>query len=216
MRYLVVGTGPSVKELDFSQIKLRPNVIVLSVNTSILFLPYADIWFSIDHSNRNVECARVAQKRAIPVVWALSKKGRSSLVVTGKNYFFMNKIEKKSYSKKTPKTDKDWFDRWKCVYGFSDMPPNINTGNSLFSAVNLAYLDNPEMIGILGLDGNSEPSHGGNHKPNNLSHLPMLFASAVPQLEKKGIQVKNGSKNSAVTCFERCTPKELIKWINSE
>lgn len=215
-RYLLVGTGPSVKTLSFADFEtLSDNVIIVSVNSSILFLPKADIWFTLDDSFRNLKYAGMAHSRQIPVVMALEEAGRRK----HKNspYYFLDRASKPVYiQKRYPNTPLGWFSRWGCLEGLSEDTSCIHSGNSLAGALNLAFFDKPKKIGILGLDGSDQRSAGGGHSPNNLSHLPFLFSTYKKQLDDSNIQVKNGSPNSAVTCFERCTPKELIEWINSE
>lgn len=214
MHYLIVGTGPSVNEVkDFDYSSLPDNVIVVSVNTSIMFLNYANLWFSIDSSQRNIESAILATKRKIPTVWCLEHTARVRNI-SERSIFFKKKSSNIKLNK-NPVTPEDWLARWGSVKGLSEKRDTLHNGNSLYSCLNLVYFDKPEKIAILGLDGSLSPSIGGNHKPNNLSHLPILFSSTVSQLKENDIQVVNGSKNSAITCFERSSPLEAIEWIST-
>lgn len=216
MRYLIVGTGPSVNELDFNNIKIDDEVIIISVNTSILFLPYADIWFSIDPSTKNVKCSKIALNKSVLVAWAISDKNKMARNYANRldNIYLFDRVENKHYLK-NPVSEKDWFSRWGCIKGLSETPPRIHGGNSLYGALNLAFFDRPNKIAILGLDGTQKRSVGGNHLPNNLIHLPMLFDSTIPQLNENEISVLNGSPHSNVNCFERSSPSEAIEWINT-
>lgn len=214
-KYLIVGTGPSVQRVskyDFQQV--NDDVIIVSVNSSILFLPKADIWFTLDDSFRNKKYAEIAYQNGIPVVMALDLNANS---LKNKPYYFLNRRSKPKYLKRNyPETPEGWFARWGCMGGLSEDTKIIHSGNSLAGALNLVYFDRPKKVGLLGLDGSLERSVGGGHHPNNLSHLPVLFSSYKEQLDKNNIEVRNGSPNSSVQCFDRCKPRELIKWINSE
>lgn len=216
-KYLIVGTGPSIKELSIQDFEnIANDVIIVSVNSSILFLPKLDIWFTLDDSPRNLKYAKIAQHRGAHVVMAVE----SNKVIKNIQYTHINRTGREipkqlmySYNCKSPK---DWFNRWGCMLGFPRERGVIHTGNSLYGALNLVYFDSPRKVGILGLDGSTSVSAGGGHKPNNLSHLPMLFESTVPQLAEKNIEVKNGSPNSIVNCFDKTSPKKLLTWINSK
>lgn len=213
-KYLIIGTGPSVKDLTINDFENIPNdIIIVSVNSSILFLPKADIWFTLDDSFRNLRYAGIAKERSIPVVMALSGNKAAKRIP----YFHlrrkMNPVDPKLMYHNNCQTAKDWYARWGCVDGLSETRNVIHTGNSLYGALNLVYFDKPEKIGILGLDGSQDRSVGGGHKPNNLSHLPLLFDSAAPQLNKANIEVMNGSPNSIVKTFSRNTPRKMLQWL---
>ena len=209
-KYIIVGTGPSVKALGDSDYNNIPeDVMIISVNSSILFLPAADIWFTLDDSARNKKYAKIAEQKGIPVVMAIGKKNLVRPITLERKCSDYN-------LRKHPKTPKEWFMKWKCKEGLSESTDSIHTGNSLYGALNLAYFDRPKKIVLLGLDGNRAASHGGGHIPNNLSHLPLLFESAVPQLNSAGIDVMNGSIHSAVGCFPRCSPRDALEWISKD
>lgn len=215
-KYLIIGTGPSVKELTLGDFEIIPHdTIIVSVNSSILFLPKVDIWFTLDDSFRNLRYAGIAKERDIPAVMALN----SNRAVTRVPYIHlrrkMNPINPSLMYHNNCKTPQDWFKRWGCVNGLSETRNIIHTGNSLYGALNLVYFDRPKKIGILGLDGSTGPSAGGGHKPNNLSHLPLLFDSAAKQLSDANIEVMNGSPESIVKTFPRTTPHKMLQWLRA-
>lgn len=73
------------------------------------------------------------------------------------------------------------FWRWRCVGGLSVTPSVIHSGNSAYGALGLAYHLGYTDVALIGVDGTQdERIEGGN--PNNLSHLPLLFESALPQI----------------------------------
>lgn len=67
------------------------------------------------------------------------------------------------------------------VCGLSTDPKTIHTGNSSWGALGLAYHLGFEHVALVGVDGTDEPRIEGGHC-RSLLHLPMLFASALPQI----------------------------------
>ena len=211
MRYIIVGTGPSVGELTKKKLSLRDDVKIIAVNTAPSFLKEYDLWITVDPSPRNIRYASDA-----------IKSGRDAVFVLGDNpvrlpseSVVMRRVVSSNPIPMKPQTPSEWFDRWQCVPGLSRTVGYLHTGNSVYVALGLAYLADAEKIVILGLDGDKSPSFIENHKPRNLSHLPILFSSAKPQLDELGIEVVVGSPESAVDCFTRMTPDQAIDWINS-
>lgn len=101
--------------------------------------------------------------------------------------------------------------------GLSEDPAGIHTGNSGYGALGLAYhmrAAGLRRIAILGLDATPGGYfYGGLGPSGRMDHLPALFASAIPQLSAAGIEVVNGSPESAITCFPRMPPREALRWI---
>jgi len=214
-KYIIVGTGPSVKSLTPQDYESIPDdVIIVSVNSSILFLPQVDIWFTLDPSSRNVKYNNIARQRQIPTVVAVGNDNR----VKRLDATYLLKRKEATHGNYVrhfrPRSPEEWFKKWKCLRGFSEITNTIHTGNSLYGALNLVYFDKPKRVALLGLDGSNKLSYGGNHAPNNLSHLPMLFDSAVDQLKNANIDIMNGSEDSIVTCFKRVSPRYALDWIS--
>ena len=97
----------------------------------------------------------------------------------------------------------------------SEDPGAIHTGNSGWGALGLAYHMRPRKVALLGVDAN-----GAGHayadipqRPGELDHLPLLFVSACGQLEARGIQVRNGSPESNVTCWPRVEANAALRWL---
>lgn len=106
------------------------------------------------------------------------------------------------------------WDKARAPGGLSEDPGTINTGNSGFGGLGLAYHMRPHKVALLGVDGRKERRVDGG-MPRSLDHLPALFESAVPQLRSAGIEVANGSPDSEVDCFPRMTPREAVQWLKS-
>lgn len=102
--------------------------------------------------------------------------------------------------------------------GLSDVRTHISTGNSGYGALGLAYLMHARKIAFIGLDANGD-RYAFNRSDSEIvprppfDHLPMLFASAVPQLDAEGTQVVNGSPESAIDCWPRMMPSAAINWL---
>lgn len=107
--------------------------------------------------------------------------------------------------------------------GFSDDKGVINSGlNSGFGALNWVYQQRPRRVFIFGLDASDMTDHfygrASSAMPEHrAARIPHMFATALPQLQRAGIQVFNASPRSAVTAFPRIpvpTAVGMIKQTN--
>lgn len=194
-RVAVVGSGPSLRDIAPNEI-VRCGATVIAVNGAIDWLGRADYWFTLDPSQVNMVRAR-HRVEGCRYVMALPRIARCPDGVT-----------------RLLRVEGSLFGRARAPGGLSDEPGAINTGNSGFGALNLAYHMRPRKILLLGVDAKQERRVDGG-MPRSLEHLPALFASAVPQLKAAGIDVVNGSPDSKVTCFTRMTPREAMQWLRS-
>jgi len=109
---------------------------------------------------------------------------------------------------------------WQCRYGLSDDRGAIHTGNSAWGGLGLAWhkarADGDARIALFGVDGTDEPYAFGQGRPRRpLDHLPDLFASALPQLSARGVEVINGSAGSRITCFPRAAAGDALAWLTA-
>ncbi|HEX9647075.1 MAG TPA: hypothetical protein VGB88_06225 [Alphaproteobacteria bacterium] len=109
---------------------------------------------------------------------------------------------------------------WQCHYGLSDDPRAIHTGNSAWGGLGVAWhkvrAAGDARIALFGVDGTDEPYAYGQGRPRRpLDHLPDLFASALPQLYARGVEVINGSAASLITCFPRSSTGEALAWLTA-
>lgn len=211
MRYLIVATGPSVKEVVIDSEALPDDVKVVAVNAAIEFVKNPDIWFTLDPSQRNIRYAQYCVNNNIPVVMACGDD-----VMLPDGVIRMARYGNRPVRWPAPKSPEQWFHRWGCKPGLSDDLHGVNTGNSAYGALNLVYWDSPDRVAILGLDANQKPSYSSNHKPYNLSHLPILFDSSKNQLTERGISVINGSLESKIDTFPKMSPNNAIQWLLSD
>lgn len=194
-RIAVVASGPSLNDVD-PAIFAEKGVTIIAVNGAIGWLPRADYWFSLDPAPENiVRCSNPVD--GVRYVMAAPKYTHLPGHVT-----HLSRIAGGLFGKA------------RAPGGLSEREGCINTGNSAYGALGLAYHMRPAKIALFGVDGSQEARVTGGF-PRTLEHLPPLFETAVPQLVGAGIEVVNGSPESAVTCFERMAPQRALKWLLS-
>lgn len=71
-----------------------------------------------------------------------------------------------------------WLWRWQAKTGLHSMVGAINTGNSAWGALQWARKLGSKRVMLVGVDASQDERVEGG-KPNNLSHLPLLFESAL-------------------------------------
>lgn len=163
---IVVGSGPSA--YGFVPPK---DVLIIGVNGTVEWLPRMDWWFTLDHSKANME--RIAHPRE-GVNYAVAFP---DTVPTPPFVHRYARHEERGPEPKLQKTAEWYLWRWRCVLGLSHTDGVINSGNSAYGAIGLAYHLGYTDIGLIGVDGSQkERIEGG--KPNVLTHLPLLIKSA--------------------------------------
>lgn len=202
---IIIASGPSVREVTQQHIidAQAAGAYVIVVNDAGRLFDMADAWFTLDaHSLRGRLCPNRGNKwyAAIPedfgtdtTPWILHR-GDPPTAVT-----YLHRLVGNG-----PLASK---------YGLSEDPSAIYTGNSGSGAVGLAYLMGFKRIALLGVDGTSGYFYDRDGRNGDLSHLPKLFDSMLPQLDAKGVQVFNGSPNSIVSCFPRMPPIDAINHV---
>lgn len=188
----IVATGPSVKDVDLSAIEAD---VTIGVNGAIeLFKP--DIWFSLDPSPIN------RYRIANPLPGVRYVVAFPDHAPTPPHVKRLRRIHKERSGPPPLGGGADfWMWRWQAMEGLSEDPEAIHTGNSAYGALGLAYHLRPRCIVLYGVDGTPEDRATGG-RPRCLDHLPVLFASALPQLHAAGIQVFNASSGSRIKCFQ--------------
>jgi len=205
----IIGSGPSARLADFNAIPKED--IIFGVNGTAGWAPRLDWWFTLDRDPKNLrrmECRKLKGVRcyaALPDEIPLPKNV-IRLTRVAQNPKYNKNIARRRQFRNTPEW---WLSRWSAVKTLSEIPGKINTGNSLWGALQIAYQANFKKIILIGLDADDLPRVEGG-KPNSLLHLPILFESAVAQLKASGVQVFNANPKSKVTCFPRVTFKEAL------
>lgn len=101
----------------------------------------------------------------------------------------------------------------------------VNASTSGFAALNWAVRCGAKRILLLGYDYRSDGPHRHWYdeeepppEPGRAVDLwPQwvgAFDEALPELQALGVQVMNGSPESAITAFPKCTPEEGLKWFD--
>lgn len=204
-RVLIICTGPSLGNPRFPAASGR---YTIAVNGAIDLPFIVDAFFTCDPSLRNRQ--RLRRRRP------------------GVKYFaavpdeFGTKNAKSIVHQHAPDYGVTWLRRlegdgpWRHRLGLSEDPGCIHTGNSAYGALGMAYLMGARKIAFVGMDATQSPyACRLQGKPGDLSHLPDIFRTALPQLEAQGVQVRVGSPASRVDCFPRCNFGEALSWLMS-
>lgn len=191
-RIAVIGTGESLKDkrLDFPE-----HVRVIAINQAIKYLPRVDFWFTLDHSPVNLAIERAPRK--------------------GTTYYHaapMELMPSYNHVRYLRRVTGGLWGRFMCKDGLPDDKGVIHTGNSGWGGFQLACHMEPEKVALFGLDGGGGYHYGG--APKVLAMMPELFQSSVDALAERDIKVRNGSPISTITCFEKLSVEEAIKWVS--
>lgn len=203
---IIVASGKSLQGFDFNRLKGLGYII--AVNGSGDSVPFADAWFTLDPWGLNGP--QLPNNFAGKLFAAVSEDfgtAKASVaehrITPDPRITFLHRLRQHNYTNVSSETA--------YKLGLSEDTSCINTGNSGYGALNLAYHYRPKKILLLGIDGGMG-YHYTNQKSNRpLTYLPEMFQSAVTQLQESGIQVINGSINSAITAFPRMTVSDALK-----
>lgn len=213
---LIAGCGPSAENLDLKLIReaAEAGVWILAVNQSPYWLPVKHAWFSLDPDERILPLLPILdceKYMAVPPDY-----GRPDAKI-----WYHRNVEIRpdvTYLERVPGTGP-----MKCRYGMSNDPQKIHTGNSVYGALGLTWHWQSRAVGIVGLDGtreryaHSRKWNSKHRRPRTaFDHLPKLFRSTVEQWKDRGGKVVIGNEKSNVTCFERRSPDNTLRWLIDE
>lgn len=192
---VIVGGGRSLIGFQFKRL-IDTGYYIITVNDSGKIIPFANAWFTLDPwglCGPQLPCDNFTGTlyAAVP-----SNFGTPGAI---------------SSHQKLPTAKITYLHRVSGKTGLSENTDTIHTGNSGYGALGLAYHMRPRRILLLGIDGDIGYYYTKRKNNRELLHLPALFEQAVPQLQERNIDVINGSPNSTVTCFQRCTPSRALK-----
>ena len=213
-RVLIVCNGPSAERMRYDNpvmwatLSSRAHVIV--VNGAVNWFPVSHSFFSLDPSAYVRGLLNV--RRAHLTYWIAVPPDYGTPTARLRNH----RDPAEMWVNYLVRQEGDGF-RGAC-HGLSERNTHIHTGNSGYGALGLAYLMHARKIAFIGLDGGGDRyAHGrpdSDHVPRPpFDYMPELFASAIPQLDKEGVAVVNGSPESAVSCWPRMMPSAAIKWL---
>jgi len=189
---IIVADGPSAK--DFVP---PSNVPIIAVKGAIEWLSRADYWFSLDPNERTMQVIN-NPKEGVKYYCACPDN-----IVLPNHVIRLKRIAAHTLPRHLMRT---MIQRWSCVLTLNEDPTCINTGNSAYGALGLAYHLGFRDVLLVGVDGTMQPRLSDKKRPNNLSHLPELFESTLHQVKLSSIS-RLGNKIPKVT---------LEEWLNDE
>ena len=205
-RIIIIGSGKSLIGFDFN--RLRGLGTIITVNDAGKQVPFADLWFTLDPWG--LHGPQIPTNFNGKMYAAVSEYYGTSMAPVPEHrespnprVHFLHRL--RSHNKIGVSSETSY------KLGLSEDKSCINTGNSGYGALNLAYHYRPKKILLLGIDGTIGYFYTKDKKNRPLTHLPLLFDSAKPQLDAAGIEVINGSVNSAVTTYPRYIISEALK-----
>lgn len=168
-RVIIVASGPSAESF------VPPRgVPVIAVNGAIDCISRASYFFTLDPSPLNMRRLRVRRTNVRYCAAGLP------VDIPGVHQF-----ERLSYRSEEPPEKGSpawWLWRWSARLTLSEDETVIHNGNSAWGALGLAHHLGFRNVALIGVDATQEERVHSGGKPNNLSHLPLLFESALPQI----------------------------------
>lgn len=205
-RIIIIGSGKSLIGFDFNQ--LRDRSYIITVNDSGKSVPFADAWFTLDpwglDSGQIPYPFHGVKYAAVPDDFGTKNaKSKEHRIDAPNDINYLHRLISHNLTSVTSETA--------LVSGLSEDTSCINTGNSGFGALGLAYHLKPKKILLLGIDAGMGYFYTDKKCNRPLKFLPSLFESALPQLQKHNISVINGSENSAIECFPKYSINEALR-----
>lgn len=172
MRVIIVGDGPSARGF------VPPDgVVIIAVKRAITWLPRADYWFSLDPNHASMNLMR-RRKPGVRYCCACDDPD----VLPAGVAFYRRIAATQSQEPQRSGSPEWWLWRWSAVRGICQVPGHIHSGNSAWGALGLAYHLGATNVLLVGVDGTCDARVSDGRTPNNLSHLPLLFESALDQV----------------------------------
>lgn len=197
---VVIASGKSLKGFDLWKLN-RPDIFTITVNDSVKSAIFADAWFTLDPWG--LDGPQLPSDKFQGKLYAAVPEDfgdpncpcRNHRIDPPPNITYLRRVQGK---------------------GLSLEPDTIHTGNSGFGAFNLATLLGAKYILLLGIDATRGYFYSDTKFNQNLNHLPEMFLLTLPQLQKMGIKVFNGSPESRVHCFTRYEPDYALELFLNE
>lgn len=208
---IILGSGKSLR--GFNLEKLRGLGTIIAVNDAARQLNFADIWFTLDpwglDGPQLPPDFSGKMYAAVPEDYGtMTSRIKQHRVTPDSRITFLHRL--RSHNKVGVSSETAF------KLGLSEDTSCINTGNSGYGALNLAYHFRPKKILLLGIDGTVGYFYSNDKANRPLTYLPIMFESAKPQLDKAGITVINGSPNSQITTYPRYTIESAIEEFTNE
>lgn len=200
-KVIIIGGGESLIGFDFSQLDDFDGAII-TVNSVIYHIPRADYWITCDLSSLQKGLQTLKKGCYYYAGYPFFPKGYYMKT----DVHYLDKVMDESYRLQEDKCK---------ITGLVD---------STYGALNLAYHFEAEEIVMLGIDyygfghwyDTKSPYNAKgvkNWKEHTIERWLHIYEKSVKQFEKRGTKVINGSKNSAIKCFNRMTPQDAVNCI---
>ena len=188
-RCIIVADGPSARGFI-----PPPGVTIIAVKGAINWLLRADYWFSLDPNERT--SAMLANRRP-GVIYAVACDMNTRLPHGVVRY--KRKVAPSGPEPWQTGSPEWWMWRWRAVPGLCDIHGTIHTGNSAWGALGMAWHLGFRDVLLIGVDGTDDQRTSDGKRPNNLSHLPLLFQSVGNQLRLQSVSSNLGLPVCSVT-----------------
>lgn len=204
-KIIIVGTGPSLLGFDFN--KLHGKGYIIAVNDAHKYVPFADAWFTLDPwgltgKQTPSKDFRGQMYAAVPDDFGQKDaKCPTHRIAPLPTIKFLHRIPFHT----SPTLPNDYLN-----WGLNEDPHCVNSLNSGYGALNLAYHMKPKKILLLGIDATSGYFFDEGKKTRSLNFLPWIFESTKPQLLKADIEVVNGSHTSKIACYPKMSAKAAV------
>lgn len=206
---IIVCTGPSLVNFDF--MNLRNKGYIIAVNDAAKYVSFADAWFTLDPWGLTTTQAPVNfggdMFAAVPEDYGTEfAKSTEHRVIPNAKINYLHRIGFHTDESQKYTDLLEW--------GLNEDPSCINTGNSGFGALNMAYHMRPKRIFLYGIDASRGYFFNEKQNTRSLGHLPAMFNSTVTQLQDNDIEVINASPHSKIECFPKLTLHASVKMLN--
>lgn len=183
----IIGGGPSLRGFDWEQLRGRK---VIAINRAFEVAPWADVLYWTDADFYRWYKRDIDSFRGMKVTCRPAK-------IPSENILLLCGVRD---------------------YGLDLRPSYICDGNnSGYGALNLAVKLGAKRIYLLGYDLHSTQDathwHNGYNRRHNHTIYKRLFKyfdSAVPVLNKLGVEVWNANPDSHLACFRKCSLADAI------
>lgn len=216
-RVLIVGGGESLIGFDINQLKDFKGVII-TVNNVVYHLPRAEYWITVDPM-QGAKPQKALLHRVKGVYYYCAYP---DIRKTPWHNDYYKAVAGVHYLERIVPTDPVMEEIGD--FSLQEDKNKITTGDSCYGALGLAYHMGAKEVIMLGADAYGYGHWYDRTDPYNrhwldkfkdyLKNIPLIYEQSVPQWEKRGATVVNGSPESKIDCFKRMTPQEAFNYFD--